>query len=143
MPAAASRRLFLLAAAAILATPAAAQSRNAVDAAQSAIAGQIEAFLADDGAAAYGFAAPNIRRMFPSVESFMAMVESGYQPVRRPSSHAFGKTMELGSGILLQEVLLTGPDGKGWKALYRMQLQPDGTWKISGVSLKSADLPAA
>lgn len=143
MSAAASRRLFLLAAAAILATPAAAQSQNAVDAAQSAIAGQIEAFLADDGAAAYGFAAPNIRRMFPSVESFMAMVESGYQPVRRPSSHAFGKTMELGSGILLQEVLLTGPDGKGWKALYRMQLQPDGTWKISGVSLKSADLPAA
>ena len=144
MPAATNRRVFLLAAAAVLlAAPAMAQTQDEITAAQSAIAGQMEAFLADDGAAAYSYAAPNIRRLFPTVDGFKGMVDSGYQPVRRPSSYAFGKSIPLGTGDFLQEVLITGPDGKGWRALYRMQLQPDGSWKIAGVSLKSADLPSA
>ena len=143
MPHATTRRLFLLGAAAMVASSALAQESADTAGAQAAISGQMEAFLADDTAAAYAFAAPNIKRLFPTVDRFVAMVEQGYRPVRRPSSYAFGRSIPLASGLLLQEVLIVGPQGKGWKALYRMQLQPDGSWKISGVSLKSADLPSA
>ncbi len=47
-------------------------------AAQETIDGQIKAFLAGDDATAYGYAAPNVRRIFPTLETFMAMVTSGY-----------------------------------------------------------------
>jgi len=35
-------------------------------------------------------------------------------------------------GIPTQEVVLLAPDGDLVKALYLMEKQPDGTWKISG-----------
>ena len=143
MPHATSRRLFLFGAAALAVLPVHAQESSDITGAQAAISGQMEAFLADDRSGAYAYAAPNIKRLFPTVDGFIDMVERGYQPVRRPSSYAFGQSIPLGDGLLLQEVLITGPDGKGWKALYRMQLQDDGTWKIAGVSLKSANLPTA
>ena len=57
-----------------LAGPAAAVSDADRAAIQSTIDRQLQAFLADDGATAYSFAAPNITAIFPSVESFMAMV---------------------------------------------------------------------
>ncbi|WP_165784543.1 DUF4864 domain-containing protein [Zhengella mangrovi] len=140
---AASRRMFLMAAACLLATPLSAQETPDMTGAQSAIKGQLEAFLADDAKGAYAYAAPNIKRLFPTVERFMSMVEQGYQPVRRPSSYSFGQSIPMAGDTVLQEVLLVDGDGKGWKAIYRMQRQPDGTWKIAGVSLKAADLPTA
>ena len=139
----ANRRWFLAGAAALIASPALAQVTGGTEGARAAISGQMEAFLADDGPSAYGYAAPNIKRLFPTVDRFMSMVEQGYPAVRRPSSYTFGQAIPLGSGIVLQEVLIVGPSGKGWKAAYRMERQPDGSWKIAGVSLKSADLPTA
>ena len=46
--------------------------------------GAAKAFQAGDGELAYSYAAPNVKRIFPTVETFMGMVESGYQPVRKP-----------------------------------------------------------
>ncbi|MGE4253480.1 MAG: DUF4864 domain-containing protein, partial [Parvibaculaceae bacterium] len=42
---------------------------------QRIITGQLDAFNADDGAGAYEFAAPSIRRMFPTPEIFLSMVK--------------------------------------------------------------------
>jgi len=35
----------------------------------------------------------------------------------------------------VQEVVLIGPNGQEWLALYAMEQQPDGSWKIAGVRL--------
>src|ERR1700756_3001229 len=51
---------------------------------------QLAAFQRDDGAAAFAFASPGIQAEFGTVENFMAMVRSGYQPVYRPREVAFG-----------------------------------------------------
>lgn len=107
--------------------------------AQTAIDGQIRAFLADKEAEAYAFAAPNVRTYFPTVESFMGMVKSGYTPVHRPQNWDFGRVQETGSGTVAQEVLITDMTGKNWAALYTVEQQPDGNWKITGVSLKKTD----
>lgn len=107
-----------------------------VKAAQSVIDSQLKAFLADDGAQAYSFAAPSIKRIFPTVDSFMDMVTNGYMPVRRPQSYTFGKVEEPTSTSIIQQVLITGPDGKEYEAVYTLELQPDGTFRITGCSLK-------
>ncbi|MCD7111619.1 DUF4864 domain-containing protein [Rhizobium sp. DKSPLA3] len=105
-----------------------------VDNARSIIGRQIEAFLNDDAAAAYSFASPQIKGLFPSQDLFFEMVKRGYRPVYRPGNFAFGRSKVDGSTVL-QEVLISGPDGKDWTALYSLTLQPDGTYKINGVQM--------
>jgi Domain of unknown function (DUF4864) len=108
-------------------------------AAQDAIDGQIKAFLAGDNAAAYSFAAPNVKQIFPTLETFMAMVVSGYQPVYKPRNYSFGKVRELSASSIVQQVLLVGPDGKDYEAVYTLELQPDGKFRITGVSLRASN----
>ena len=122
-------RALLLAAALGVATPALAESSN-LSAAQQAIAGQIAAFKAKDGAKAYSYAAPNVKRFFPSTDAFMSMVRSGYQPVFDPQDYSFGRVNEA-DGTIYQEVYVTGPRGKDWVALYTLEVQGDGTWLIT------------
>jgi ketosteroid isomerase-like protein len=101
---------------------------------EAVIAGQIEAFRRDDGPAAYAFAAPNVRALFPTVEIFMRMVRSGYAPVYRPQAVRFAETV-IENGEVVQRVLLRGPDGRAHLALYTMERQPDGSWRIAAVVL--------
>ncbi len=115
--------------------PASAQLADADrDGIRTTIQNQIAAFQRDDGAAAYGYAAPMIQGLFPSVDAFMAMVRSGYQPVYRPRSVVFGEAVVTPQGPT-QRVFVTGPDGKNWVAIYSLEQQPDGSWKISGCRL--------
>lgn len=110
-----------------------------IRAAQSSIRNQIEAFLAGDNERAYSYAAPNIKALFPTLDRFMAMVTRGYQPVYRPRNYAFGKASEPNASTVIQRVLTTGPNGKSYEAVYTLERQPDGTYRITGVSLKEAD----
>lgn len=104
------------------------------DSIRAIIQSQISAFQRDDGMAAYSYASPTIQGLFPSPDRFMTMVRNGYAPVYRPRSFAFGAVVETPSGPV-QRVYLTGPDGRNWVALYTLQKQPDGSWKINGCQL--------
>lgn len=110
-----------------------------VRSAQSAIDGQLKALIANDGEAAYRFAAPNVKRLFPTVDAFMSMVTNGYAPVRRPQNYAFGKVQEMSPTSIVQQVLIVGPDGKDYEAVYTLELQPDGTHLITGCSLRASN----
>jgi hypothetical protein len=46
---------------------------------------------------------------------------------------------EMGATSIVQQVLLTGPDGKEYEAVYTLELQPDGVYRITGVSLKASN----
>jgi hypothetical protein len=110
-----------------------------VQSAQSSIDGQLKAFLADDNAAAYSYAAPNVKKIFPTLDTFMSMVTGGYKPVQKPQSYSFGKSEWMSGTTIAQQVFLVGPDGKDYEALYTLELQPDGVFRITGVSLKAAN----
>ena len=101
---------------------------------QSVIEQQLQAFLRDDGAAAYSFAAPSIKEMYPSVDAFMAMVRQGYPPVYRPRSYSFGELTEE-PGYLEQAVEIVDGEGSFWMAVYTLRQEPDGSWKITGCYL--------
>ena len=101
---------------------------------RSIIEAQMQAFQHDDGEAAFSFAAPVIRERFGTAENFMAMVREGYRPVYRPRDVRFGALASIG-GQLAQRVALVGPDGVPVTAVYLMEQQPDGTWRIAGCYL--------
>jgi hypothetical protein len=101
---------------------------------RTVIDNQLAAFKRDDAATAFGFAAPNIQDMFGTPEHFLAMVRQGYQPVYRPSDVRFGELVRI-DGRLTQLVHLVGPDGVPQLALYFMEQQPGGLWRITGCVL--------
>jgi hypothetical protein len=105
--------------------------------AQGTIRSQAEAFGRDDAAAAYGYAAPAIQRLFPDPDIFLNMVRDGYAPVYRHKSFEFGEA-QMADGIIAQKVHIVDADGVPWEALYTLQRQPDGSLKITGCSLLKA-----
>ncbi|WP_441234029.1 DUF4864 domain-containing protein [Bradyrhizobium sp. 930_D9_N1_4] len=105
-----------------------------VSAAQRVIRSQEQAFARDDAAAAYSHAAPAIREIFPAPDIFMSMVQNGYAPVYRHKSFEFGESKSEGNSVS-QHVRIVDADGNAWEALYTLELQPDGSYKITGCSL--------
>src|SRR5580692_4594794 len=87
---------------------------------QAIIRSQEEAFSRDDAAAAYTLAAPGIKSAFQTPDIFMSMVPKGYD------------------GKIYQQVHIIDASGDAWEALYTLEPQPDGTFKISGCVLKKA-----
>ncbi|MBZ9819821.1 DUF4864 domain-containing protein [Mesorhizobium sp. CA4] len=132
------RALFALALVPMLIASLAFAGDAEIKAAQTVIDSQLKAFIADDGATAYSFAAPNVKQIFPSVDTFMNMVTNGYAPVRKPQSYYFGKAEQSGPGSIVQQVLIVGPDGKDYEAVYTLQRQADGSFKITGCSLRGS-----
>jgi hypothetical protein len=102
------------------------------DAIKSVIESQLNAFAADDGTKAYSYAAPMVQQVFPSVDMFMGMVKQGYQPVYRNTNRVFGDAFQDPRGSKAMRVILTDQSGKRHEAIYVMEKQPDGSWKIAG-----------
>jgi hypothetical protein len=98
------------------------------------ISAQLDAFQADDGSRAFGYATPRLRELFGTPENFMAMVRGGYQPVYRPRSVEFLDARII-DGKIGQAVRFVGPDGRAVIAIYTMEQQPDGSWRIAAVQL--------
>ena len=130
------RALFLLAALLIsLAAPA--RAADDVAAAQGVIRSQVEAFSRDDAAAAFSHAAPAIQEIFPHADIFMSMVRNSYAPIYRHKSFDFGEA-RVSDGTIAQRVHIVDADGIPWEALYTLELQPDGSVKITGCVLLRA-----
>jgi uncharacterized protein DUF4864 len=130
-------RAFVLLAAFLMGLASPALAADDVTAAQSAIRSQAEAFSRDDAATAYSYAAPAIQGMFPHAEIFMRMVQQGYAPVYRHKSFEFGEG-RVADGRIAQRVHIIDADGEAWEALYTLELEPDGSVKITGCSLMKA-----
>jgi hypothetical protein len=105
-----------------------------VTAAQGVIRAQEQAFARDDAAGAYSHAAPAIRELFPAPDIFMSMVQNGYAPVFRHKTFEFGDSKTEGSSIA-QRVHIVDANGEAWEALYTLEQQSDGSYKITGCSL--------
>jgi hypothetical protein len=112
-----------------------------VAAAQSVIRSQEQAFSRDDAAAAYSYAAPAIKEIFPEADIFMLMVQNSYAPVYRHRSFEFGEARAEGDEVA-QRVHIIDADGEAWEALYTLERQGDGSLKITGCSLLKTDQAA-
>jgi len=128
-----------LAMVAIIAVGPAKGQANAADetAIRGVIESQLAAFQRDDGPGAYSLASPTIQAKFVNADVFLEMVKTGYPAVYRPREVEF-RTLEFKDGRPFQEVFVVGPDGTPVLAIYEMQRQPDGSWRINGCWLVRA-----
>ena len=105
---------------------------------RSVIEAQLAAFSADDAEKAFSYASEGIRKTFGSPESFMAMVKTSYPVVYRPATVLFLEPMKVDDEIV-QGVQMADDVDRLWLALYRMQRQPDHSWRIGGCLLERLD----
>ena len=95
------------------------------------IGDQLVALKAGDGAKAMTYAAPGIREQFGTPENFMRMVRGGYSALLTARSTQFldGAVIE---DAIVQPLRLVLPDDTVLVALYQMQKQGNGEWRIGG-----------
>ncbi len=105
---------------------------------QTIIADQLDAFGKDDDTRAYDHAAEVIKRIFPTKSIFMEMVRTGYPPIYRAKSWSFNEPTPLDNGYS-QIVKLTDDQGRIWNALYTLERDSNGTWKITGCRLLKSE----
>jgi Domain of unknown function (DUF4864) len=130
-------RALILLLALLLGLAAPARADDDVATAQAVIRSQVEALGRDDAATAYSYAAPAIHEMFPQADIFLSMVQHSYAPVYRHKSFEFGEA-QVSDGTIAQRVHIIDADGVPWEALYTLELEPDGSVKISGCMLLKA-----
>lgn len=101
---------------------------------QSIIEGQLAAFRADDAATAFSYASDTIKMKFGDADNFLHMVKTLYYPVYRPASYQF---MDLSAepGGVFQPVMIAKNTGDTVVALYLMEKDETGRWRIAGVRL--------
>jgi hypothetical protein len=127
-------RAFLLLLTFLIGLAAPARAGDDVATAQGIIRSQFEAFGRDDAAAAYSYAAPGIHDIFPQADIFLGVVKQSYPPVYRHKSFEFGEA-RVSDGKIAQQVHIIDADGVPWEALYTLEVEPDGSIKISGCML--------
>ena len=130
-------RAFVLLTTLLLSLVAPACAADDVATAQGIIRSQVEAFGRDDAVTAYSYAAPAIQNMFPQADIFLGMVQRSYAPVYRHKSFELGEARTEGNWVA-QRVHIVDANGEAWEALYTLEQQADGSYKITGCTLLKA-----
>jgi Domain of unknown function (DUF4864) len=102
---------------------------------REAIEAQLAAFSADDADKAFSFASESIQKTFGDAQRFIEVVKASYAVVYRPASVLFLKPERVADETV-QGVQMTDEEGRLWLAAYRMQRQPDSSWRIDGCLLR-------
>ena len=103
---------------------------------------QRKALKAGDAPKAFSFAAPGIQAQFGTPETFLAMVRSGYGALIGARYVEFLEGAVI-DGAVIQPLRLVAPDNSVLVALYTMEKQKDGRWRIAGCVLAPSTVQAA
>jgi hypothetical protein len=101
---------------------------------QQTIAAQLAAFAQDDAEGAFETATPAVREAMGTSTRFLALVRGAYPMVYRPRAVKFHKARE-DAGHVLQLVEITDRNAKSWLAVFKLEQQPDASWRISGCAV--------
>lgn len=104
----------------------------ALDAIETVIADQLEAFNARDLPKAFGYASPMIKRLFGGSDSFAVMVERSY-PMIWDNADARFLDLREEDGAYFQRILIQGEDGVSYIFDYKM-IETEQGWLIDGVA---------
>jgi len=106
------------------------------------IAAQRAALVAGDKDKAFSYATPALRAQFGDPTTFMAMVHLGYPALltARYTEFLDGAVID---GLVVQPLRLIDADNSVRLALYTLEKQQNGTWRISGCRIGSSTVQAA
>jgi hypothetical protein len=145
-----ARRTFLARALAAALWPAAASLAHAAETKlakadwqtiRKVISQQLAALRAGNGDRAFSYASPGIQAQFGSARTFMAMVRGAYSPllVARYTEFLEGAVID---GVVIQPLRLIAPDNTVLVALYTLEKQSKGGWRISGCRIAPSTVQA-
>ena len=117
----------------------AALSQAEWDAIRNTIGEQLEALRAGDAARAYAFASAGIQTQFHDAPTFLRMVQDSYAPLL-DARHAEFLDGAVIDGRTIQPLRLITNDEKVLVALYEMQRDAAGRWRIAGCALAPSTL---
>ena len=140
----ATRALLLLALVAFSLSARAAPEPGAADWTEikRVLAAQRDALVDGNGQRAFSFAAPSIQRQFGDVDTFMRMVRQSYAPLIDARYVEFREGAVIG-GDVVQPLRLVMKDGTVWVAIYGMQRQADGSWRIASCVIAPSTVRSA
>jgi hypothetical protein len=101
---------------------------------RTVIESQLKAFADDNAPRAFAFATPALQTRFGSSEAFMAMVRSAYPVVYAPKHVVFLK-VEQQQDSVIQRVTMSDADNKVWLAVYGLERQKNGSWRIGACAI--------
>jgi hypothetical protein len=106
------------------------------------IAAQRAAIIAGEAEKAFSYASPGIQQQFGDAASFLAMVDAAYAALESARYVEFleGAVIE---GIVVQPLRLIDADNTVRVALYTMEKQADGEWRVSGCRIAPSTVRAA
>jgi len=108
---------------------------------QRVISQQRRALIAGDGSRAFGYASPGIQAQFGDAAMFLSMVQTGYAPLLTARYAEFLEGAVI-DGVVVQPLRLIDADNTVRVALYTMQRQANGTWRISGCRIAPSTVQA-
>jgi hypothetical protein len=106
------------------------------------IAAQREAIVAGDGERAFDFATPPLRARYGDAATFMRMVRQGYRPLIEARHVEFLEGAVI-AGDVVQPLRLVMADGTVLVAIYGVQQQSDGSWRISACVIAPSTVRSA
>ncbi|MEO8740935.1 MAG: DUF4864 domain-containing protein [Casimicrobiaceae bacterium] len=108
---------------------------------QRVITEQRTALHAGDAKKAFAYASPGIRAQFGDAETFMSMVRGAYASLLTARYVEFldGAVIE---GLVIQPMRLIDADNTVRVALYTLEKQKDGTWRISSCRIAPSNVLA-
>jgi hypothetical protein len=106
------------------------------------ISQQLAALRAGHGEKAFAFATPGIQAQFGDSSTFMTMVRQAYSPLLEARYDEFLEGAVI-DGVIVQPLRLIGRDNMVLVALYTMERQKRGSWRISGCMIAPSTVQAA
>ena len=105
------------------------------------ISQQLAALRAGDSGRAFSYASPGIQAQFGDADTFLAMVRGAYSPllVARYTEFLEGAVID---GLVIQPLRLIAPDNTVLVALYTLEKQSKGGWRISGCRIAPSTVQA-
>lgn len=99
-----------------------------------AVRTQMNALSNDDADGAFELTTQEKRHLIGSSDRFLRMMKEEYNPLYRHLGVIFSSP-EIVDGDAVQVVRVTDGAGKVWLAVFWMQQEGDGVWKIDGCHL--------
>src|SRR4029453_8801278 len=102
---------------------------------------QRKALKTGDARKAFSFASPGIRAQFGTPDTFMGIVRNGYGALLAARYVEFLEGAVI-DGAVIQPLRLIAPDNSVLVALYKMEKEEDGGWRIAGCVLAPSTVQA-
>lgn len=95
---------------------------------------QLDALSNDDAASAFDLATSEKRMLIGSPDNFLRLIKEEYNPIYRYQRVIFSRP-EVVDGDAAQMVRVTDGYSRVWVAIFWMQQENDGNWRIDGCQL--------